>query len=901
MCDFMQKCRDAINADIEAYSAIPQPPQEFEFIGDLKKPLEYHFKPGRGVDTGRMNGILANGVELFITFPQKKDFPETAFESLKRVLDAKNISVCKGGFPVCFTENSSLEHEEYELTVSEEKITLSAADSDGLRRGIYFLEDKLCEAEGASIAAGSWKRKPFVRHRVSRCFFGPTNRPPFYIDELTNDIDYYPPEYLNKLAHEGINGLWLTMYMRDLPSSVFPTHGKDAEKRFKKLHQTVEKCGRYGIKIYVFMSEPKLFGNTHYAVPEADAADHPELIGIKPGNFGFFCTSSEAGKRYLEESVDLIFSQVPGLGGMINIMMGEDNGSCVARMVQQENPNAKHCPVCAKRDFADIYRELAELYANTIHKHNPDAEYIAWFYAPGQRDDSNFMHRLCHIAEKWPDCATLMFNFESGGTAFQLGKERTVFDYSLAFVGPSKLFAESTRLAPRTGAKLQVGCSHENASVPFIPVPENLYDKYRFMHEHGVSAAMQCWYFGNYPGLMNKAAGELSFEPFPQTAEEFLCQLAAPDWGKNAPRVAKAWNCFSRAYRNFPANLSFEWYGPLHHAIAWPLYLFPVDLPIAPSWILKQFPQTSGDRFGECLTFFHTLSEARELCRNMNDLWQQGVGIFTSLKDEYADSPARLADITLAQAIGLQIKSTCNLLEFYDLREDMLFNKNNHLERMKAIVEEEIANSRLMSTLCEEDCRLGYHSEAEGYLFYPEKLKARVVLLEKLLAEDFPRFDLDAQWIAEYTGVNPQGKTAVCSASSGNIANAIDENRAWYTSHDGKTLYLDLKNIGDSNFMVVVEPCRMWATLTIDIRANGEFYMSSCSFSKAPAVSIERSQNDVKIKIPLDIFDGFRRPGFPMRFNIYGKDFHWSGSTPWPARLQHGDYNPHDAGWLIVE
>ena len=52
MCDFMQKCREAINADIEAYSAIPQPPQEFEFIGDLKKPLEYHFKPGRGVDDG---------------------------------------------------------------------------------------------------------------------------------------------------------------------------------------------------------------------------------------------------------------------------------------------------------------------------------------------------------------------------------------------------------------------------------------------------------------------------------------------------------------------------------------------------------------------------------------------------------------------------------------------------------------------------------------------------------------------------------------------------------------------------------------------------------------------------------------------------------------------------------
>ena len=902
MSNFMDNNRQAIAADIEAFSNIPQPPREsFGFIEDLKKPLEYHFQPGRGIDTGEMNGILSDGVELIINFPETKDFPHTAFESLNRVLKAKNIPVEKETFPVQFLFDETLEHEEYKLNCSKEKITLSAADSDGLRRGIYFLEDKLCASEGASVPAGTWQRKPFVRHRISRCFFGPTNRPPFNIDELTNDVDYYPPEYLNKLAHEGINGLWLTMYMRDLPSSIFPNRGKDAQKRFAKLRKTVERCGRYGIKIYIFMSEPKLFGNAYYMVSKEDAKDHPELIGLDLGRVGFFCTSSETGKRYLQESVDLLFANVPGLGGLINIMMGEDNGSCVARMVQQENPDATHCPVCSKRDFADIYRELAELYANTIHKHNPEAEYIAWFYAPGQRDDSEFMQRLCHIAEKWPDCATLMFNFESGGTAMQLDKKRTVFDYSLAFVGPSKLFEESTRLAPKTGAKLQVGCSHENASVPFIPVPENLYDKYKFMHAHGVSAAMQCWYFGNYPGLMNKAAGELSFEPFPQTADEFLCTLAAPDWGKNAPTAAKAWNFFSQAYRNFPANLSFEWYGPLHHSIAWPYYLFPVDQPITPSWILNQFPRTSGDRFGECICFFHTLKEARTLCETMNNLWQQGASLLAPLKEEYADSPARLADIYLAEAIALQIKSTCNLLEFYDLREDMLFCKKDNLKRMKEIAGEEISNSRKMITLCEQDCRLGYHSEAEGYLFFPEKLKARIKLLEKMITEDFPRFDYNAPWVDEYTGKNPQGLVAESSSTSKDTRYPLGENRYWQTFNDGKTLYIDLLNTGDVNFQVILEPCRMWGTLTIDIRSNGDYYVSSRNFVDDPQVVVKRDNSDIHLQIPLHIFDGFRRPGFPMRFNIFGEKIHWSETKPWPGRLQHGDYNPHDAGWLIVK
>ena len=124
-----------------------------------------------------------------------------------------------------------------------------------------------------------WQRKPFVRHRISRCFFGPTNRPPFFIDELTNDVDYYPEEYLNKLAHEGVNGLWLTMYFRDLPSTLFPGRGKDAEKRFAKLRKTVERCARYGIRIYVFLSEPKLWGPAHHCVPMEDAEKYPEMVG----------------------------------------------------------------------------------------------------------------------------------------------------------------------------------------------------------------------------------------------------------------------------------------------------------------------------------------------------------------------------------------------------------------------------------------------------------------------------------------------------------------------------------------------------------------------------------------------------------------------------------------------
>ena len=164
--------------------------ESFGFLEDIKKPLEYHFRPGGGCDAGVCSECMKNGAEIRIEYPQTGDFPETALMSLRRVLKAKGIPEKQGGFPLRFEQDSALGQEEYEVVSGPDGVTVSAADSDGLRRAVYFLEDRICEAEGASVTPGSWRKKPFIRHRVSRCFFGPTNRAPFFIDELTNDVDY---------------------------------------------------------------------------------------------------------------------------------------------------------------------------------------------------------------------------------------------------------------------------------------------------------------------------------------------------------------------------------------------------------------------------------------------------------------------------------------------------------------------------------------------------------------------------------------------------------------------------------------------------------------------------------------------------------------------------------------
>ena len=881
---------------IADFAAIPQIPQEkWGFIDDLKTPLAYCFDDSRACGAGENSGCLEKGVRF--VFEPGAEVPPTALRSLERVLAAKKIPKDENGYPLVFQKDPTFVREEFEVLSAPEKTRLRAADAEGMRRAVYFFEDRLCEAAGKSVMPCSRRRKPFVRCRISRCFFGPTNRPPFFIDELTNDVDYYPEAYLDKLAHEGVNGLWLTVYLRDYPSSVMPNHGKDAEKRYAKLRQVVDKCRAYGIKIYLFMSEPKLWGDAPFCVPESDAAEHPEMIGFKRGSYGFFCTSSEAGKQYLRETVGGLFANVPGLGGVINIMYGEDNGSCASScQISPGTPVNRDCPRCSRFEVPELYAEQARLISETMHKYAPEAEYIGWFYAPGQRDGSPQSEQLRSIAEKFPEDCTFMLNFESGVTIEQLGKPRTVFDYSLACVGPSKLFADCCAGTGKKGAKLQVGCSHENAAIPFMPVPENLYDKYRFMASRDVSAAMQCWYFGNYPGLMNKAAGSLSFLPFPEDAETFLEELARPDWRQDAPLVASAWHDFSQAYRKFPGNLAFEWYGPLHNCIAWPLHLFPVNEPIAPSWILKNYPEVSGDRIGECLGFGHTLAEALTLCRMMNDRWQTGLEKLLPLEKYYTHSPARLADIGLARAIGLQMKSVCKVLEFYSLRQEMFYTKRNHLDRMAELVRAEMANSSAMIGLCKQDCRLGYHSEAEGYLFWPEKLEARIGLLEELLQKDFPAFRIDAPEIDAWTG-----RTVTGPAARTGERVPMGAGTAWRCTAEGKKLHFELEGIRGKKCVFFLEINRIHPPLRITFSPDGHRDIGGACFSKVPALTFEETPSGIAFTVDLKDFADFLVPGAPLRLNVFGDDFSWVPHSPLPARLTYGTVNWTCAGWLLAE
>jgi len=352
----------------------------------------------------------------------------------------------------------------------------------------------------------------------------------------------------------------------------------------------------------------------------------------------------------------------------------------------------------------------------------------------------------------------------------QLGKMRRADDYWLSVPGPSALFRDCAKAARAQGttvyAKIMAGCSHELASVPYIPVPGNLYRRFRGMHALGVSGALENWGSGNDPSLMNRAAGDLAFAPLPASETAFLNRHARRDWGRHASTVVRAWRHFRAAYAHYPVAIGFSYFGPLHNGPVWPLYLEPRGLKLGGNW--RPDPP-GGDVIGDC-TGYHTLDEVITLCTRMRDRWGRGVRLLETLGPAAAGNRDRQQQIDLAQALELHFESGVNILTFYALRERLALGRSGSrralLDAMAALVRRELEVDQRLLPLAERTPRLGYCPEAGAFKYSPDLIRWRMRELRTLLAKEFPRVARRLRpgrpLFPAYTGEAPEGYVYRC-------------------------------------------------------------------------------------------------------------------------------------------
>ena len=874
-----------------------QPPTDF--VEELKKP--YHRERVFGYKSRSPVGeeICVNGLFIKTRFPEDKGLLDTAYADLEEFTALYGI----GGdsFPIIIEKCAVDTFEEYTVVLDKTGFTIKAGDTEGVRRAIFYIEDRIKAAESDCLAPFTVTRKPFVKTRITRCFFSPTNRPPKNIDELFDEVDYYPDNFLSRLAHDGNNAVWIyTNFDTLLPSPVVEEYGEESEKRLKKLSLVVDKCERYGIKVYVFGCEPR-------ALPIALREKYADLFGVNAGTEFTVCPRTERGRKHYVGLIEHLFRSVPKLGGFIDITAGERNSSCCSVLTWRS------CPRCSRFSRGENLALTTSLITEGMRRAGAKGEFISWTY--GHRY-WNFDDIREYVRDADSD-AGIMQNFDDLGYHEQLGRIRQSIDYWISYTGPSELFDITAEAAKKHGkrllAKMQVCNSHEIATVPYIPVPSLIFDKYKSAYELGVSGILQCWYFGNYPSIMSKAAGELSFTQDFSDRDAFLTELASGLYGKStAKEVVKAWEMFSEGYSNYPLNTMFSYYGPMHDGVVWELSLIPKNNPLSRTWLLTDKP--NGDRIYECLNRAHTLDEAITLSKRMRDLWREGLRVLPSEE--------RIGELyTLANALYLMISSGVDILEFYKEREKLAMislglssdDPMAILEKMKDIVNKELQLSQNMIPIAKADVRLGYHSEAEGFKYFPEKIEYRMEKLRELLVTEFPEVEGRIK-----EGKAPLGFYLGEGATDGYILKDKAESAkreavgsgSFYMYRDGKDLCLHISCKKAQRIVFVFEYMLMAPGAVLSLK-DGVLDFDDIQdsllcgyFGEVRQRELERyrlteTDDGYLIRIARDSYE--LTPTAPFKFRILVDGALWKSEDSPVRTLGKRHCSPGEFGWIIPE
>ncbi|MBN2309389.1 MAG: hypothetical protein JXR94_10485, partial [Candidatus Hydrogenedentes bacterium] len=282
------------------------------------------------------------------------------------------------------------------------------------------------------------------------------------------------------------------------------------------------------------------------------------------------------------------------------------------------------------------------------------------------------------------------------------------------------------------------------------------------------------------------------------------------------------------------------------------------------------------------------------------------------------------------------------------------------LDELRGIVEGEMAHSTSMIALCEQNAFLGFHAEAEGYKYFPDKLRWRIELLNRLLDTEFVeaaeaiaagqapfpeqsgcalgpnRYDcppapgpLAADWqAAQDWGAAP---AAPCEQSSlglawrergGKSAPISEEPGAqWRAAHDSDAIYVRVEcRVPASGgwraalATVRLESSHLYPPRTFAVDAAGRrstrlgWLVREAPWEAAAATDAGRTE--FRLRIPLDAFDGEVDPARPMRVNVQVRfdaeggggrvTLSWApfGPDRVQYRLGYGGNDAREMGWL---
>jgi hypothetical protein len=530
-----------------------------------------------------------------------------------------------------------------------------------------------------------------------------------------SDADPYPDGLLEKLSEMGVNGVWMHVVLRQLAPGGpdFPQFGEGHEQRLLNLRNMVERAKRYGIRIYLYINEPR-------AQPKSFFAGRPEMAGVR-GWLGqdltAMCTSDPRVRKWMSDALAHVFTQVPDLGGVFTITASENLTSCASHNRQAE------CPRCRNRSNAEIIAEVNAAIEEGVHRGSADAKVICWDWGWANHGDAPE-----HIA-LLPDNVWLQSVSEWAQPYERGGVRGTVGEYSMSVVGPGPRATRHWELAKqrglKTAARVSFNSTWELSSLPFLPVMDLVAEHCENLADLDIDGLMLSWSLGGYPSPNLRIAQRIIGQKR-ASREQVLDDLAAERYGHRAvPAVRQAWTAFSNAFREFPYGLGLysapQQIGPanlLYHqptGYAATMTCYPFD-DLA-GWCGQYPPEVLASQFESLAAGWAGGLEH----------FERALAVVDAEKRRIAE-----ADFGLAQAAYTYWVSVARQVR-YIMARDALATSDTPDRRAQIvdILDAEIRHARRLFHLAKQDSRIGYEA-ANQYFYVPLDLVEKVVDCEYL-------------------------------------------------------------------------------------------------------------------------------------------------------------------------
>ncbi len=585
-----------------------------------------------------------------------------------------------------FDEKKDEEYHEIEITPNG--ITVMGADSAAILRALVYLEDSANARGSFSFEVCHVKRKARFKTRLMYSFCG------LYNDALDTDSRVWCPDaLLESYSQNGINAIWIQGILYRLAHFPFaPSLSDGREERLAKLNELIERCADYGIKVFLYLNEPRAMEETFFK-------NHPIVMGAKRRTLRCMCSSSSEVDEYVSGAVEDICRSAPQLGGIFVISASENLNNCRAWMMQEE------CPRCAGRPISEIASRVCNRISEAAHRVNTDLKVIIWDWG-WRREGLMNASDLEEYVKALEKGSIVMSGRERGIPICKGGIPGEIEDYTLCVTGVGEMAKDAWRWARESGhetaAKLQINNTWECSTIPYLPLFKTVETVVDDVGREGVEHLMLSWTLGGAPSPNIKVISQKFFET--EGDSESCTDVYASIYGKDADTVKKATDMFCDAFFEYPFSHGGIYNGPANGGAS---NLF--------------FEKETG--FSSTMTCFAYDDLARWRNQYPEDVYERQ---FEKMSDRWLEGLKLLASVDatelkdMAEAVYIQLRSSEHQIKFVRAR-----NRGDRTEMVR-IAKAEIPLATKLWELMEKYPEIGF--EATNHYYYTKGM-----LMEKVV------------------------------------------------------------------------------------------------------------------------------------------------------------------------